>query len=375
MPKKTFFFFLVWVGSFLSQAMVCEDYAIPLHNKWVIDKDSWNTFNMDPSQQLSNSIDLIFATLFPDAANLRHFPFEPTSLEKAWQVTQEKSFFLKRLYLVLGLSDLQYTNQDNGIHTCPWPFPLASALTQGQRIMIILRGASRKDFLTFLSGNNNYIYYKRAFSSHAVEWLANTQRFKEVKISSSFRLFKKNQGNLGVNIAFGGIGNCLPNGNLIYMDGQQFDMTKQTLLESHQLGHLLIFWRDFPALHTSVLLIGLEGCAPGTVNIFGCTHTMWSGFSNQKVRRSSTGGAKWARLDLKNVAIPAEYGGKHVEITAADFALMQGKISYFLSLSELQQQHLFKRLPPQDSGRARQLLMTYDQWVVPKPENKRVYDL
>ncbi len=340
-------------------SLVCKEYTKTVEGKWRVDKDSWNHPEADSLQQLSNSIDIVYATLFQSPSQLEVFPLTPEERARAWYLTQQKFLFLRRLYLVLGLSNLQYTDQDNGLETCPWPFPLATALTQGQRIMIILKGISGKDFLKFLSGSSEDIYYKRPFSSHAVRYRRGSNTFYEVKMPTSFQLFKGRQGNLGIDLPWGGIGNALPNGNLVYTDGQQFDLTTRLPLKNHQLGHLLIYWHDFPSLNTSVLLIGLEGCAPGTVNIFGCNHNILSGFADQKVRRSSTGGLKWSGLKIDDIDMPAEYGGKRIEITSEIFAWIENKVKDFLSYPEMEQSRIFKNILTQNSTKAHYFLKTY----------------
>merc|ERR1711971_9608 len=47
--------------------------------------------------------------------------------------------FLKRLYICLAICGVGSSAEDNGDMTKPWPFPLATALAHGSRILISLQ--------------------------------------------------------------------------------------------------------------------------------------------------------------------------------------------------------------------------------------------
>ncbi|MEI8320856.1 MAG: hypothetical protein WCG05_02440 [Alphaproteobacteria bacterium] len=338
----------------------CPSYIQSIPNKWTVTAESWNQVDNPPEEQISNSVDLMYATLFQDPDRFREISFFGPTAELAWKITQAKAVFLRRLYLALGLGNLQYTDQDNNINTCSWPFPVATALTQGQRIMIILKGVPMTEFLEFLSSGNQGLYEKRSFSSHGV--IFSNGQFQEIKIKSSFRGFSSREGNLSLNFALGWVGSPLPNGNYVYVDGGEFCAQTKSPLPKRQLGHLLIFWKQFPDQNTDVLLIGLEGCAPGCSNIFGCSHNFLSGFAKQKKRRSSTGGVKWSQLSL-GVPPPAEYGGKRLIIDREFFEYLKQRIPAILSSSEKDQERLFRLFLARDSSSCSPLLKTYNQWV------------
>lgn len=359
---KIFFFVFVWGYSTL-YAQICQEYIYTGTNKWYVDEHSWNTSDTDPNVQLQNSIDLVYATIFQSPDSFKKLGLSSDKTQDCWQQTQEKALFFRRLYLFLGLSDFRYSHIPNDPNkACSWPFPLATALTQGQRVMIILEGVALRDFLAFLSGGFNHIYYKRSFSSHGVKWSKKHSCFKEIKLKSSFRYFAHNEGNLGMDFSLGGVGSSLPSGSIVALNGQELCTKTRSIFNKRQLGHLLIFWKQFPKMNKSVVLIGIEGCAPGSTNIFGCHHNVFSGFVDQKIRRSSTGGSKWNLLNL-GVPPPAEYGGKSLVVNEALFAELTKKINMFLEQSEESQQRIFKIILPKDAVFARKFLSSYNQWA------------
>ncbi|MFN7662805.1 MAG: hypothetical protein ACK5PQ_03675 [Alphaproteobacteria bacterium] len=317
-------------------------------------RHSWNTPDSPHHVQLKNSIDLMYGTLFQNLTFL-----DQVRLEKFKQEVFQQSLFLRRLYLFLGLGELEYRSETG--ETSPWPFPLATCLTQGQRVAITLNGVPAREFLEFVADNNLKLFYKRKYSSHGVTFEESTEEVREVKIKSPFRRVKSTEKLLGMDFPFGGVGNLLPDGSRIGPRGYEIRDTR--IRKKRQLGHLHVYVHEFPEQNKTVVLIGIEGCAPGTQNQLGCNHTMWSGIKNQRVNRSVSGGAKWSRLG-EEIPAPAEYMGKYIEMNVDKFQEIKKKINVFLNMPEDMQKKIFKRVLSGDAFYVTGFLWTYQNgWM------------
>lgn len=318
-----------------------------------VSEDSWSTLQTPGCQQLENAVSLVYGTLFQ---NLNFI--DQHGWDKFKKEIIDQSLLLRRLYLFLGLGELWY--QPEGGDKTPWPFPLATCLTQGQRVSIILEGISSKEFLNFMTGNNLRLLYKRKYSSHGAEQEKETRTIKEIKIKSILRRIKATEIVLGMDFPFGGIGNPLPDGSLVGPRG--WECSDGRLKKKRQIGHLHLYAQDFPEEDKSIILIGIEGCAPGTSNQLGCNHNMFSGLKNQKVHRSVSGGSKWSQLDTEHLP-PSEYMGKTVYVSSNKFEDIKQKINFFLSFNEEIQKSIFKTILPKEAFYVTGFLWTYQSWT------------
>ena len=76
------------------------------------------------------------------------------------QKARMKGEFLRRLLLLIANGDVTYSLKDNDIENqCPWPFPLASILAHGQRLLIILEDMKAEPHSS-LKCNPCYIFLK-----------------------------------------------------------------------------------------------------------------------------------------------------------------------------------------------------------------------
>lgn len=298
-------------------------------------QSSWNTVDIEPEEQLSNSTDLIYNTLFQnlsflDTIGLGHFKDE----------VYEQSLLLRRLYLLFLLGGIDYKTSDGQISS--WPFPLATLLTQGQRVLIVLDDMAAQDFLNFITNNNLKLFYKRKYSSHGVILNKKTGVIEEVKIKNPFRQLRKTELILGLDFPFGGIGTELPDGYQVGPRGWQLKGAQ--FKKNRQLGHLQVYIHSFPQINKTAILIGIEACAPGFSNAW-CNHNLFSGLKNQKLNRSVSGGGKWGRLSLSSPS-PAEYGGKATYLSRQKFtSLVQPKIDQIISTwDEKMQETLFSSI-------------------------------
>merc|ERR1719277_85254 len=62
-----------------------------------------------------------------------------------------KVLILKRLFMCFAVCGLQMATETNSSKTKPWPFPLASSLCHGQRVLVSLYGISSQEFLNVLT--------------------------------------------------------------------------------------------------------------------------------------------------------------------------------------------------------------------------------
>jgi hypothetical protein len=318
-------------------------------HSFTVSQDTWNTLETPTNQQLSNGIDLIYGTLFQNTSILQEMGLKKYKMEVLSQ-----SLLFRRFFLLLGLGDFSYHSE--GGKSSPWPFPLATALTQGQRVLIELDGVSAKEFLSFLTAHHSKLLHRRRYSSHGATLKSRRSPITEIKIKSPFRRFSKREKAFGMDFPFGGVGSVLPNGNRVGPRGLEFSVKKNRLIKGSQLGHLHIYAKDFPR-ERSVVLLGIEGCAPGSSNQLGCTHNITSGMRNQKLRRSSSGGLKWSKMDL-NIPPPAEYGGKKIYLNRVNFLTIKARIFLLLTRGEENQESLFKKILPMDGAQAKRFLWT-----------------
>ena len=325
----------------------------PSH-KFEVRRDSWNTVETSTDQQISNGIDLIYGTLFQNVSAL-----EEMGLKKYEREVLDQSLLFRRVFLLFGLGGLSYHSE--GGKSGAWPFPLATALTQGQRVLVELEGVTAREFLDFLTSHHLRLFYKRRYSSHGAILKSRQSPITEIKIKNPFRRFSKHEKALGMNFSLGGVGNKLPNGDRVGPRGLEFSVKNNRLIKGSQLGHLHIYTKDFPH-QRSVVLLGIEGCAPGSRNQLGCTHGITSGMRNQRLRRGSSGGLKWSRMNLK-IPPPAEYGGKKVHLTRESFLKIKERIYELMLETERNQKFLFKKILPMGGAQAKRLLWTYNQWV------------
>lgn len=300
-----------------------------------VSQSSWNTADTEPEEQLINSTDLIYDTLFQNLSFL-----DSIGLSNFKSEVHEQSLLLRRLYLLFLLGDVECRTREG--HISSWPFPLATLLTQGQRVLIILDGVTGQDFLNFLSNNQSDLFYRRKYSSHGVILNKETGTIEEVKIKSLFRQLKKTEIIFGLDFPFGGVGTELPKGYRVGPRGFQLKGSK--IKKDRQLGHLQVYMQFFPQINKTAILIGIEACAPGCHNEW-CRHNLLSGLRNQTLNRSVSGGRKWSTLSLSH-ASPAEYGGKVIYVSKDKFdQLICPKINQIiLGWSEEKQQAFFRQI-------------------------------
>jgi hypothetical protein len=101
------------------------------------------------TSDMKHDIILMYQTLFSQSAK-----WSPKRLELPEQAADDynrRVLLLKRLFLCFAVCKLTYCIEENGAATHAWPFPLASALCHGSRILIRLDGITYHEFTNFLS--------------------------------------------------------------------------------------------------------------------------------------------------------------------------------------------------------------------------------
>ncbi len=170
----------------------------------------------------------------------------------------QKVELLKRVFTVLHHGGLLYQSA-NGWES--WAFsdlPIASALSRGGRILIILPKAVKDaddGFFNWLGGgtdNNLILKNKRFAATHGIDVITPA----EMRLMAAGRILRLNEGkkdhkkkHYGINIALGGENNRNP-------------LSNNRILEDGEHGHLYIYYLR-PTYDTyGGLLIGCEGSAP-----------------------------------------------------------------------------------------------------------------
>ncbi len=300
----------------------------------------WNTQETPPIEQMLNGINLVYATLFPDVTKLSKLGLKGDNLKKYETEVANQTQFFQRLYLFFKYAGVHYQSKAGmrGV----WPFPLATVLTQGQRIFIELDGITPEEFLDFLTNGEMNLLDKRRYSSHGIVYNADKTNIIEKKIKTPLQKRSKTEALYGMNFSFGGVGNKLPDGNFVGPRGWEIS-SKGKVDKSKQTGHLHLVTRYFPKEKKTILLIGVEACAPETKNQFGCAHNVLSGLRNQTKNTSVSGGSKWAALAEEEA--PTEYKGKYVWVGKGQFDDIKKKITQVLAgEDEMQLRKLFQEI-------------------------------
>lgn len=286
---------------------------------------------------------------------------------------KETQNFLKRLFLLMAYAPMHYVTKKNasakdvGVagyqQPLPFAFPLASALSHGQRILMTLvdapqgKGMDKAVYNLLLSGDaseNPIIDELRSFASHGVSQAANGKLVEE-KLKVGFMGAIQGDHHM-VNVPLGGVGNKNELGYFIGPEGQSYEPGKDTSVSNYQLGHVFIAAHRFSG-GISSLLLGVESTAPHKSSPFakgGKTHSIKSGFEDATTARSSAGGQKWQKL-LGGLA-PASYGGMLVTVEKAWLGKLKVLFDTVLSWSEDEQKALFVDLLSMNASEANQLL-------------------
>lgn len=200
---------------------------------------------------------LMYQTLF--AQNLAGAQCPVLTPDEA-ALHDKRVLFLKRLLLAIALCGLCYSKEPNGARRQPWPYPLASALSHGGRILVNLLDVNWKRFVSFLvdgdpdswsDGSVPAPLYNRRAGSHKVAIHPLTSELQEATLKKMSSVGGSNH--MGMDLPLGGFGNPAPThkqGNLMVGHaGVPFRLRRRSGKEEYvsqiQHGHLYIRWDEF----------------------------------------------------------------------------------------------------------------------------------
>lgn len=251
---------------------------------------------------MKNDIIMVYNTLFSS----QHYEI---LAHQIWMAEEEKHMHnvriqcLKRLFLCFATCRLYWASENNGSRTQPWPYPLASSLCHGSRVLLRITGVPWRDFLNFLlfgdehkwdweeSGVPAPLYVRRA-ASHGVRMNPQTAELQESKLKN-LQAFGNNH--LGMDIPVGGLGNPAPNGQLfVGPGGVPYRKTKKSepdIIKEIQHGHLYIRWDDFGS-KTAPLLKEREAPSGDAMAVRGSAANFPSSDRSTTTEKVSTQGTK-----------------------------------------------------------------------------------
>lgn len=178
----------------------------------------------------------------------------------------------------------------------PFPYPVASLLSHGGRVLIGVRDeaetGSREAFVNWLwtgkavgkSFDPPKCVAGRTASTHGVNFDGDAIAETKGKVSGLKGMLSSDRDNFGMNVPVGGFGSIDSNGKAVDDKGQH--------------GHILFFVRragEKDKKWDCAVLIGCEGSEPGMTDQFGHKHD-WRGKSSAI---SPTGGQKWKKMKAK----------------------------------------------------------------------------
>ncbi|MBM3632726.1 MAG: hypothetical protein FJX03_03335 [Alphaproteobacteria bacterium] len=356
---------------------------------WKIAPGTWGTGkpemekkdSLSLTKQFTADIVVFFNTMFPSNEReksihtcKRAIPAQQKSqacLDKKLMIEDERQNFVKRLFLILADAPLQFTEQANNIPSLKtWPYPLAVALSHGQRILFDMEiGDGNTLYNLLLTGDFSkipQIDMTRLGASHgfSAEMLNGKLEIKEKKLGGLKNLPKNMMLGItgkhrGVNIAIGGVGNPDKFNQEIAPEGFRYDNSTKTVSPKVQHGHAYLQVSNFNK-NRSALMVGIEGSMPCTTcsNMYGNKHTAKSGFVSSENLPSLMGGQKMLPLlKERQCAFPAPIGGMWVKGIDKEYLDHLNKLfQTVLQMPIGDQEKLFKEILVADGEAAKNIL-------------------
>lgn len=350
---------------------------------WAVDEETWKgqregESDADFKKRQLHEIDpaVMFQTMFadPTGAGKSMSDSARNKLAASREMTIAKQKLMRRLHLAMALGGVDMSTKDNPDLSksedlvTEYPYPLASVLGHGQRHLFEIQekeglGDAFYDYLgRGPSKDGRSALDKsawRGFASHATKVGKKredgTRRIEELKLPFHAQMGLRRH--RGVNVPLGGIGNLNAKGDIIGPGGHPIDPATGGYRKSRQLGvvprknqHGHIYMNKHVEGDTMALMVGLEGSAPLTANMYGTAHTASSGAEDQTKKLSATGGQKASKLF--GAGAPAEYGGKRTIVDPELLASLKALELLLDSLPREQQEKFFKEilvLPPKEA--------------------------
>jgi hypothetical protein len=348
-----------------------------------VDRFSWSPHMRkagDPVEPAANSqfqvdIQLWLSTIFKTAFVGQKVGGK-TLVEKHIQKLRQTQAFLQRYIILMALNPLVMVYKNNGTaqaghqqeEPIPFPFPLASAISHGGRVLMVLPPEVHfSKMFSFLiageesvkMGSDRDISYNRHFASHGVS-INKNNHFEEEKLLAGITGTHR-----GIDLPFGGVGNENELGFIIGPTGKSYRFNSSKHVDKYQHGHVYIRPDTYVSTFGrgskySTLLIGVESTMPGGESTFatgGKSHDITSGMKDQTLNRSVTGGQKWA--PLMGDQGPASYGGLLLVLPADNncYEVFKQICSILLQLPQPRQQEIFTELLTRNADHARSYLL------------------
>mmetsp|Transcript_55836 Transcript_55836/g.120716 ORF Transcript_55836/g.120716 Transcript_55836/m.120716 type:complete len:1072 (+) Transcript_55836:118-3333(+) len=237
--------------------------------------------------EMKKDVILMYQTLF--AQSVQNRPQHPPMTSADYEWHDMRVLFLKRLFLAIAVCRLMYCIDENSRNTRPWPFPIASSLCHGSRILFRLDGVRWQDFLNLLlfgsadapegvAWSESKVpmpFRSRWAASHAVCLQPASSQLCEVKLTKRHSRRNITDGlmshHLGMDLPVGGLGNPAPENDLgelfVGPAGRPFlkaDASGKVMgtaipqdkvyVRHIQNGHLYLRWDDFGVKDVPVLM-------------------------------------------------------------------------------------------------------------------------
>lgn len=284
-------------------------------------------YSRSQSQEFERDEKLFLDTLFPDneEEKNKHYPDE-----------EKRRNFMKRLFITLAYGKFESSTDPYGqqANWKPWPYPLAVALSHGQRVVIQIEGEhgehviKGQQFLNLLTtGNEKFLapfVKNRSAASHGFSYEKDDLKnpLKEIKLkgvkgtAKNIKLGVEGK-HFGINVAYGGLGaqgcndkETVGPGGLILVYSP-YNPEAKMALKNRQHGHFYLQYFD-AAPNITALMIGLEENEAGSASMFNIKHTPLSAIQDSKTIPAITGGKKMACFLTKDA--PAQYGGMRLTL-------------------------------------------------------------
>jgi hypothetical protein len=291
-----------------------------------------STKPLNYEHQFSSDIVMIFKTLFPESNEEEFYINKSTSYKLSdliVMMNQQILVAFKKIIFTIVRNGLYYDSRENFIinyknlsESNQWPYPYASLLCHGGRILFLQKKTSGVKLQNYFFGNKTYLLKNRSTSSHKVEYDSQTKNIYERKIFweaffdwAMTVLNIDTSHHFGMNIPIGGVGNYWPDGQSRILP-MGFGMKGLNIQHNDPLqsGHLFVRLDDLEGSEYSSILLGLEEEAPFYRGMFSSkVHDFLNALRPPTI--SVCGGAKWGELsktlDSKS---PHNIGGRVVYV-------------------------------------------------------------
>lgn len=306
----------------------------------------------------------IFATIFSNVDQVKAFVKNVNKPDPPLAESLNRSKILSRIVVTMALGGLKYTQTDKA-NLKDWEWPLATAISHGQRVIfefddldnaarvytLWVNGKPLEDFKNFEDP------YKRGYGTHGFSFGSDGKTLKEekIKIDPVAHVVNWLKGNHhGIDLPFGGLGAVRLDNAYVGTAGFALENKDFALRPKSQHGHLYIF-TDQSNKNVSGLLVGIEPSAPGSKSMFGTEHDALSGLADSTEAVGVNGGQKMQKL--LGAQGPAQYGGMWVIFkTANDFKHLGEALQFVDNLEPRAKRELFWEMLRQPAPLAREAL-------------------